>query len=132
LEECGFDVLSASNGREALDQTKMHPECRLLVSDIRMPVMDGYRLASEVLTLDPHPPIMFLTGYADPLPAHLQNKVTFLKKPISMEELCERARPICDTPSRGRTNKVARRRRAAVGNTESTGESVQLGERSLP
>ena len=98
LEDCGFDVLSAANGQEALDQAKVHPECRLLVSDVRMPVMDGYELASEVLTLDPHPPIMFLTGYADPLPQNLENKVTYLKQPISMEELCERAKAMCHTP----------------------------------
>jgi CheY-like chemotaxis protein len=98
LEDCGFDVLACANGLEALNQAKMHPECRLLVSDVRMPVMDGYDLASKVLSLEPHPPIMLLTGYSDPLPEDLRNRITLLHKPIAMEELCDRARSLCGDP----------------------------------
>jgi len=101
LEECGFTVLAAANGLEALDQAKMHPECQLLVSDVRMPVMDGYQLAAEVLALDPHPAIMLITGYAGPLPDTLRNRVTVLSKPINIDELCDRARTLCGDPGIG-------------------------------
>ena len=95
LEDCGFSVLACANGLDALDQAKIHPECRLLISDVRMPVMNGFDLAGEVLSLDPHPPVMLLTGFSDPLPEDLSNRITLLKKPISMDELCERARSLC-------------------------------------
>ncbi|MCX6560719.1 MAG: PAS domain S-box protein [Candidatus Aminicenantes bacterium] len=43
LEKNGFDVVAAANGREALEKAGAHPP-DLIVSDILMPVMDGYAL----------------------------------------------------------------------------------------
>ena len=99
MRECGFAVLEARDGLEALDHAKIHSECRLLISDVRMPHLDGYGLADSVLQLLPHPAILLLTGYADPVPSSLQERVTLLKKPVSMEELCERAKAICGNPT---------------------------------
>jgi CheY-like chemotaxis protein len=95
LEDCGFTVLEASDGLQALEHAKAHSGCSLLISDVRMPNMDGYSLAENVLQLDPRPTVLLLTGYADPLPPSLRMRVTLLKKPVSMEELCERAKTLC-------------------------------------
>ena len=47
LKACGFQVFQAGDGQEALDILKAHPEISLLVSDVRMPNMDGYALVEQ-------------------------------------------------------------------------------------
>jgi len=44
VEQQGYGVLSATNGREALDLLLREPDIRLLVTDLDMPIMDGYEL----------------------------------------------------------------------------------------
>ena len=92
LEECGFEVLSASDGLEALELIKLHPECRLLLSDIRMPRMDGYALARSVLEIERQPIIWLLSGYSDPVPESLKHAVVVLRKPMSLNVICDRAK----------------------------------------
>jgi CheY-like chemotaxis protein len=41
LEECGYDVASAGNGREALDLLRVGKPPALILLDLGMPVMDG-------------------------------------------------------------------------------------------
>lgn len=101
FEECGFSVLSASDGMEALHFLRDHPECCLLVSDIRMPNMNGYDLARNALNFQTHPTILLLTGFADPIPKSLKNRVTLLHKPMAVDELCARAIAICGQPPAG-------------------------------
>jgi len=42
LEELGFEVLEAENGKEALEVLKDHPDIYLILLDWHMPVMNGY------------------------------------------------------------------------------------------
>ncbi|HET6460495.1 MAG TPA: response regulator, partial [Syntrophales bacterium] len=46
VEEEGFEVNTAENGRDALDKAHANPP-DLIVSDILMPVMDGYTLCRQ-------------------------------------------------------------------------------------
>jgi len=62
LQNSGFEVLSASNGQEALklfDGRKIH----LLLTDLHMPVMTGMELIAEVRKMEnfQYLPILFLT-----------------------------------------------------------------------
>jgi len=50
LEECGHSILRAFNGQEALDLARKHrPE--IIITDIMMPVMDGYELLRAIRTI---------------------------------------------------------------------------------
>src|SRR6266702_471088 len=47
LEAAGFRVRRATNGREAMDEARRwHPD--VIVSDVLMPIMDGFALCREV------------------------------------------------------------------------------------
>ena len=90
LEEAGFHVFEAADGVEGLELLKSHPEISLLVSDIKMPRMDGYALAEAGLTLKPDLKILLMTGYAQspPPPLLQQAEVQILRKPFNLERLC--------------------------------------------
>ena len=46
----GFDVVTATDGRDGLNQLRNDPGIKLVVSDINMPVMDGLAMAEKVRT----------------------------------------------------------------------------------
>ena len=67
LEQHGYRVLVAANGRQALDMA-IEGKPRLIVSDIMMPEMDGYALCDSVKSNDAlkDTPVILLTSLAEP------------------------------------------------------------------
>ncbi|MCK6460179.1 MAG: sigma-54 dependent transcriptional regulator, partial [Planctomycetes bacterium] len=62
LEEAGHKVHAVADGREALRELKATPY-DLLITDIRMPGMDGISLLKEARALDPAPHVIVITGH---------------------------------------------------------------------
>jgi CheY-like chemotaxis protein len=90
LEDAGFHVFEAGDGAEALDLLKAHPQIALLVSDIKMPRMDGYALVEAGLEFRPDLKVLFMTGYTQsPPPEVLKARdIQILHKPFNLERLC--------------------------------------------
>ena len=66
LEIFGFTVLEAVNGKEALDlYQKSASDISLVLTDIGMPVMDGYALFNALKQLKPTLPIIISSGFDD-------------------------------------------------------------------
>tara|TARA_B100001971_G_C18253300_1_gene580003 strand:- start:125 stop:2863 length:2739 start_codon:yes stop_codon:yes gene_type:complete len=68
FESAGFKVSQASNGKEALDILLKEPNnIDLIVSDIVMPIMDGYELVGKIKTNKSlmHIPVYALTSYTE-------------------------------------------------------------------
>lgn len=66
LEIFGFTVLDAVNGKEALDlYQKSASDISLVLTDIGMPVMDGYALFNALKQLKPTLPIIISSGFGD-------------------------------------------------------------------
>lgn len=66
LQIDGHMVSEARDGAEALDLlTAAEASFDMLVSDIRMPIMDGIALALAVAAQKPGFPILLMTGYAE-------------------------------------------------------------------
>lgn len=88
----GINIVGeASNGQEALEKIiKLKPN--ILITDIRMPVMDGLELAEQVRLKQADTKIIILSGYDDFQYAKksINLKVTeYLLKPFGAEELIE-------------------------------------------
>ncbi len=54
----------AGNGEEALAVLALHPEIGVVISDIRMPTLDGVGFIREARARDFHRPFIFFTAYA--------------------------------------------------------------------
>jgi two-component system chemotaxis response regulator CheY len=50
LSKNGFDVITATDGRDGLAQLRNDPDIKLVVSDVNMPVMDGLTMAEKIRT----------------------------------------------------------------------------------
>jgi CheY-like chemotaxis protein len=62
----GHEVVTAGDGAEALDLLNRTQDAfALLLTDIRMPIMDGIALALAAARDHPHLGILLMTGYAD-------------------------------------------------------------------
>jgi CheY-like chemotaxis protein len=89
LRDAGLEVLEARDGLEALDLLKTGAKVDLLISDIKMPRMNGYQLVEAGTTLRPHLKVLLMTGYAqDPVPETLTRAgIRVLYKPFNVDEL---------------------------------------------
>ncbi|HXS05424.1 MAG TPA: response regulator [Rhizomicrobium sp.] len=96
LEDAGFEVFQAGDGEEALTILRQYPAIALLISDIKMPRMDGYALAQAGLAFKPELKILLMTGYSeDPPPGVLHGgHVEILRKPFDLDHLCRLAAAI--------------------------------------
>jgi CheY-like chemotaxis protein len=65
LESAGHSVLEAGDGEEALELVRRNPDLDALVTDVRMPKLDGFGLALAARRLKPDIPVLFMTGYTD-------------------------------------------------------------------
>jgi CheY-like chemotaxis protein len=98
LEDAGFSVLQAGDGEDALALLKDNPGIEMLVSDIKMPRMNGYALAQAGLALRPDLKILLMTGYAQEPPAALQGlaQIRTLHKPFDLGRLCSMVNQMLD------------------------------------
>ncbi len=87
-----YELLVAANGREALE-TIHRNDVNVVVTDIRMPEMDGETLLDEVRKLNPQLPVIIMTSYGS-----IEEAVRFLKagahdyitKPLTRDVFCHR------------------------------------------
>jgi DNA-binding response OmpR family regulator len=64
LEEEGFSVDSAKNGKEALEKLSLFkPD--LITLDIKMPVMDGIETLKQIRKVDRNLPVILCTAYGE-------------------------------------------------------------------
>jgi PAS domain S-box-containing protein len=91
LKGNGYDVVSATNGAEALEKLRTEG-FNMIISDILMPVMDGFRLCQECKgdeKLKDIPFVFYTATYKDERDEDLASKmgaVKYIRKPIEPEE----------------------------------------------
>jgi PAS domain S-box-containing protein len=100
LQSCGYTVLEAQNGTEALRVFTNHPETiQLVVSDVIMPQMGGRELADRLTVLRPGVKILFCSGYTDDTVVRhgiLEAGAEFLQKPFTPTRFARKVREVLD------------------------------------
>ena len=87
LEQDGISVLTAGNGPDAIELSRSHHgEIDLLVSDVRMPQMDGCTLANQLQAENPNLPVLLISGYCENDAAE-RSRFPILPKPFSVTNL---------------------------------------------
>lgn len=85
--EAGYTVLEAAGGAEALALCRDFPETiHILVTDLRMPKMDGVQLAAAIRELRPDIRVLFSSGHTADLP----DGSVFLGKPYTEDQLLDK------------------------------------------
>jgi DNA-binding NtrC family response regulator len=90
LAERDLNVLQATDGQDAYERLQENPNVTLLLSDIRMPRMNGFELVEAALALRPELKVLMITAYAQeqPPPALLRaREIRTLSKPFDLERL---------------------------------------------
>jgi two-component system cell cycle sensor histidine kinase/response regulator CckA len=101
LDNLGYEVLSASNGQDALHVAREHrgSPIRLVVTDVIMPLMGGKVMAEWLQATYPDLIILFTSGYTDDAITHhgvLDEGVEFLPKPYTPATLARKVRQLLD------------------------------------
>jgi PAS domain S-box-containing protein len=91
LMDHGYDVITASNGAEAVALfAREKGRIKLVVTDMMMPLMDGMALIQTLQKMDRHVRIIAVSGLLDghaPPQAPQTVRVVFLQKPFTAEQL---------------------------------------------
>lgn len=90
LRERGYQVRVATSGGDGLEAIESGEPFEVLVTDIRLPDLDGWTLARRARELNPQVAVIYMTG--DSAADHLRNGVSdsaMLPKPFLAEALAE-------------------------------------------
>jgi len=132
----GYSVKGAENGKEVLDILDTD-YCDLVISDIMMPVMDGYELVRKLRESGYTIPVLMITAkdaFDDMRQGFLSGTDDYMVKPINVNEMLLRVQALL------RRAQMINERRQIIGNTvlecdsltvTSEGESVVLPQKEF-
>ena len=87
LEQAGFKVSCFARATECLEQLRCQT-CDLLITDVKMPEMDGIELLTEVKRIIPSLPVIVITAYGDvpmAVEALKRGALDFIEKPLDRQ-----------------------------------------------
>jgi PAS domain S-box-containing protein len=92
LMYASYQVMRAENGFEAIELCRTHPDIRLILMDIKMPLMDGFEATRQIKSFMPDVPIVALTAHVtteDENEAMAAGCNEYVTKPVSKAKLLE-------------------------------------------
>lgn len=94
LCEAGYEVVEAVDGQEAMEKLAICPEIRFVITDLKMPRMDGFELITAIRKKQLHYVYILVQTYCDDedtlVRALSLGADDFLRKPVRPVELCLR------------------------------------------
>ncbi|MBQ8783499.1 MAG: response regulator transcription factor [Clostridia bacterium] len=136
LIQSGYAVLGVSNGKEALDALDKE-YFDLIISDIMMPVLDGYELVRSLRESGNNIPVLTVTAkdaFDDMRMGFLSGMDDYMVKPVNLNEMVLRVGALL------RRAQIINERRLVIGNTvmecdsltvHSNGESMVLPQKEF-
>ena len=113
LTRNGYSVKGVSNGKEALDALEQE-YCDLIISDIMMPVVDGYQLVRDLRDSGSQIPVLMITAkdaFDDMRMGFLSGTDDYMVKPVNVNEMVLRVGALL------RRAQMLSDRRQVIGNT---------------
>jgi DNA-binding NtrC family response regulator len=89
LKKAGFEIKTAASAEDAAGIIEEHPPA-MVISDVRMPGMDGISFLQKVKGKHPELPFLLITAFADirdAVHALKLGAVDYLEKPVDLDEL---------------------------------------------
>ncbi|MFT3997338.1 MAG: sigma-54 dependent transcriptional regulator [Asticcacaulis sp.] len=124
----GFTVQAFASGPEAL-KAITPGFAGVVVTDVRMPVMDGLEVFARLRALDPDLPVILMTGHGDvpmAVQALKQGAYDFLSKPFAQEDLRQSVRRALQTRELVLENRRLRQAHAQLA--EQDGRALLIGD----
>lgn len=90
IQDGSLSFLFAADGLEALEQLRLHPDVDVVVSDIRMPHMDGLTMLARVSEISPLTKVILVSAFGDMAnirEAMNRGAFDFLVKPVDFKDL---------------------------------------------
>jgi len=91
LERLGYNVTCFPNANDCLENLQKQ-NCDLLITDVKMPGMDGIELVQKTKQLKPWLPVLIITGYGD-IPMAVRavkaGALDFIEKPLKSKTLAD-------------------------------------------
>ena len=118
----GYSVKETSNGREALDAIESE-YFDMVISDIMMPVIDGYEFIRRLRESGNNIPVMMITAkdaFDDMRQGFLSGTDDYMIKPINVNEMCLRVGALL------RRAQIVSERRLIIGGTELACDSFSV------
>ena len=128
LTNAHFNCISFSSGQEAIDALVTNPQKpAVLISDIKMPGMDGFTLLHHVKEQYPDLPVIIMTAHSDldaAVNAYQRGAYDYIPKPFDVDEVIQLVeRAIIQTQSKKNSNNTT-----AKASTGIIGEAPSMQE----
>jgi PAS domain S-box-containing protein len=103
LARSGYRVLTAADGRDALDMLEQEPRVDLIITDVVMPRLGGNELIRELRERGRQVRVLFTSGYPGrgDEREEMEPGIPFLTKPWTIPELLRAVRAALDAPAPG-------------------------------
>ncbi|MFA5354618.1 MAG: response regulator [Thermodesulfovibrionales bacterium] len=85
-----FRLMTATNGKKAIEIMESAPSIDLMITDLKMPVMSGEELIRYMEERHPATPVIVMSGHTDPITVEKINRnkpYRYIEKPFLFEDL---------------------------------------------
>ena len=114
LTECGYEVLEARSGPEALELSRRHKKAiHLLLADVVMPGVSGREVAHQMCLERPELKVLYMSGYEPEFAeaGDSRDPVVFFRKPFTGAALLDKLREVLDIDRHKSLKKSRKRKR---------------------
>jgi PAS domain S-box-containing protein len=98
LRQIGFDVTEASDSNECIALVRSAPGFALAVVDRTMPDRSGEETIAALREVAPDLPVVLMSGYLGKKSMVANEQVTFLQKPMTIDQLRDAVRRLIERP----------------------------------